>query len=336
MTIIASYIYRDGKRAEEIPLATERFATKATEFAWIGLAEPTAEEMAKLKSKFDLHPLSVDGALNGRQVPKVDVYGDQLFVVAKTAHLEGDKIAYRETGIFVSRHHVVTVRHGSARTHTELRNQREQSPQMLMNGPDYVLHAIIDCIVDGYLPIVEKMEGSVLALERHMLVSFLEREQIRRIFRMRRQVILFQRVLGPMTVVSKLTHLDLPCIDEQAKPYFCDVLDHVKRVEAMIAGLRSHHVRLRGEQPSRTATPGHDHPSACSVGGDPRRPEGDRRHLRHELRAHAGTRDPLRLLRPLCSCASRRPAGCNRKYLCCLFCAMRQCGSTPLNRWQIT
>ena len=239
MTIVASYLYREGKRAEEIPLVSEPRATEDDAFAWIGLADPTAEEMASLKVMFDLHPLAVEDALNGRQVPKVDAYGEQLFVVAKTAHLEGDKIVYGETCIFVGRHHVVTVRHGSARTHTELRQQLEQSPRLLKHGSDYVLHAIIDFIVDGYLPMVEKMEDSVLALEKHMLISFLEREQIRRIFRMRRQVILFQRVLGPMEeMVSKLTHLDLPCIDENAKPYFRDVLDHVKRVEAMIAGLR--------------------------------------------------------------------------------------------------
>lgn len=108
-----------------------------------------------------------------------------------------------------------------------------------MQGPDYVLHAVIDFIVDGYLPMVETMEDKVLAMEQQMLISFLEREQIRRIFRMRRQVILFQRVLGPMAeVVGKLTHLELPCVDESAKPYFRDVLDHVKRVETMMAGLR--------------------------------------------------------------------------------------------------
>ncbi|MFC6448205.1 magnesium/cobalt transporter CorA [Shinella zoogloeoides] len=239
MTVVASYIYRDGKRAEEVALADEPFAAEENAFAWIGLTEPTEEEMGKLKAMFGLHPLAVEDALRGRQVPKVEVYGEELFVVVKTAHLEADKIVYGETCIFVGRHHIVTVRHGSARTHTELRRLLEQSPQMLRHGPDYVLHAIIDFIVDGYLPMVEKIEDSVLALEKHMLISFLEREQIRRIFRMRRQVILFQRVLGPMAeVAGRLTHLDLPCIDENARPYFRDVLDHVKRVETMIAGLR--------------------------------------------------------------------------------------------------
>jgi len=239
MTVVASYIYRGGKRGEELALGEKPFVPKDGEFAWIGVAEPTADEMNNLKAMFGLHPLAVEDALNGRQVPKVDVYGEQLFVVAKTAHLEGDKIVYGETCIFVGKHHIVSVRHGSARAHKVLRDQLEQSPNLLDHGPDYVLHAIIDFIVDGYLPMVEKMEDNVLAMEKHMLISFLEREQIRRIFRMRRQVILFQRVLGPMAeVVGKLTHLELPCVDDNAKPYFRDVLDHVKRVETMMSGLR--------------------------------------------------------------------------------------------------
>lgn len=232
MTVVASYTYHDGVRADEVLLSTTPYPQKQGDFAWIGLVDPTPEEMASLKSMFGLHALAVEDALNGRQVPKVDVYGDQLFVIAKTAHLEGDKIALGETCVFVGSHHVITVRHGSARAHTELREQLEQSPKILKNGPDYVLHAVIDFIVDGYLPMVETLEDKVLAMEQQMLLSFLDREQIRRIFRMRRQVILFQRVLGPMSeVVGKLTHLELPCVDENAKPYFRDVLDHVKRVE---------------------------------------------------------------------------------------------------------
>ncbi|MBP2614293.1 magnesium and cobalt transport protein CorA [Agrobacterium pusense] len=239
MTVIASYIYRLGERTEKLPLTGDPFQETDGEFAWIGIADPTADEMACLKSMFDLHPLAVEDALNGKQVPKVEVYGDQLFVIIKTAHLEGDKIAYGETCIFVGRHHVISVRHGSARSHRELREQLEQSPRLLDHGPDYVLHGIIDFVVDGYLPMVEALEDKVLEMEKHMLISFLEREQIRRLFRMRRQVIRFQRILGPMAeVVGKLTNLELPCIDDNAKAYFRDVLDHVRRVEFMMSGLR--------------------------------------------------------------------------------------------------
>ncbi len=239
MTIVASYLYRNGKRAEEVPLSNEPFAATEGEFVWIGLTDPTSEEMACLQTMFGLHSLAVEDAINGKQVPKVDVYGEQLFVVAKTAHLEGDKIAYGETCMFVGRNHLISVRHGSARSHKELRHQLEQSPKLLVHGPDYVLHGILDFIVDGYLPMVETLEDKVLDMERHVLVSFLQPEQIRRIFRMRRQVIKFQRILGPMAeVVGKLSHLELPCVDDNARPFFKDVYDHVRRVENLVGGLR--------------------------------------------------------------------------------------------------
>ncbi|MGI2036184.1 magnesium/cobalt transporter CorA [Rhizobium panacihumi] len=229
----------NGKRAENVPLSAQRFEARDQDFIWIGLTGPTADEMSDLQAMFDLHPLAVEDAMNGKQVPKVDIYGDQLFVVVKTAHLESDKIAYGETCVFVGRNHIVTVRHGSAIAHTGLREQLEQSPQLLARGPDYVLHGIIDFVVDGYLPMVETIEDRVLEMEKHVLVSFLGPEQIRRIFRMRRQVIKFQRALGPMAeVVGKLTNLELPCVDQNAKPFFKDVYDHVRRVENMVAGLR--------------------------------------------------------------------------------------------------
>lgn len=239
MTVVASYLYHDGIRAGSVELTPETIEPKDGDFVWIGLSEPTLEEMNCLQVMFDLHPLAVEDALKGKQVPKVDVYGDQLFVVTKTAHLEGDRIAYGETCIFIGPHHLISVRHGSARAHNELRAELERSPNLLKHGPDYVLHGIIDFIVDGYLPMVEKMEDNILELEKQVLISFLEREQIRRIFRMRRQVIKFQRVLGPMAeVVGKLVHLNLPCVDDSAKPFFRDVNDHIRRVESTVGGLR--------------------------------------------------------------------------------------------------
>ena len=97
----------------------------------------------------------------------------------------------------------------------------------------------IDLAVDGYLPIMEAIEDRVLELEKHVLSSLLDPDQIRRIFRMRRQVIKFQRVLGPMgEVAGKLTHLDLPCVNTNARPFFSDVHDHIRRVESLVAGLR--------------------------------------------------------------------------------------------------
>lgn len=239
MTVVASLLYRDGRRVSDVPIDCAHDPAAANEFVWIGLHEPTPEEFHFLQKNFGLHPLAVEDAIKSHQIPKVDVYGDQLFVVARTAHLEGDHIAYGETAIFVGRNHIITARHGSARSHTELRAQLEAAPQLLAHGPDYVLHAILDFIVDGYLPLVRTIEDEVLEMESRVLENNLEREQITRIFKLRRELILFQRVIGPMAeVCSKLANLELPCLDPEVRPYLRDVLDHVRRAEGMVGSLR--------------------------------------------------------------------------------------------------
>src|SRR4029077_14323712 len=120
-----------------------------------------------------------------------------------------------------------------------LRQRLESSPGLLQHGVDYVLHAIFDFIVAGYLPIVEAIEEEVLETEQRTLDAFLEREEIGRLFTLRRELIRFQRVLGPMhEVCNKLTHVSLPALDRDVRQYFQDVLDHVRRVETRVGGLR--------------------------------------------------------------------------------------------------
>ncbi|WP_338665482.1 magnesium/cobalt transporter CorA [Pararoseomonas sp. SCSIO 73927] len=240
MSVVAAYLYQNGSRVravaidEPTPCIGDR-----SEFVWIGLLDPTEQELLVLQDKYGLHPLAVEDALKAHQLPKVDVYGDQLFVVARTAHLEGDHIRYGETAVFVGKHHIISVRHGSARAHKELRRQLEASPALLAQGVDYVLHGVLDFVVDGYLPIVEAIEEEVLAMEQQALNTSLARDQVARIFRLRREMLRFQRILGPMSeVCSKLSRLDMPCVDVEARPYFSDVLDHVRRVQAMVDGLR--------------------------------------------------------------------------------------------------
>jgi magnesium transporter len=240
MSLVSAALYRHGQRIRTIAIDEPTFCSvNKAEFVWIGLVEPSEEELRALQEHYGLHPLAVEDALKAHQHPKVDVYGDQLFVVALTARLEDQVIAYGETAVFVGRSHIITVRHGSARSHSALRHQLEAAPSLLAHGVDYVLHAIIDFIVDGYLPIVEKIEDDVASMEQRALDAFLERAEISRIFNLRRELMRFQRVLGPMSeVANKLTHLDMPCIDPEAIPYFRDVLDHIRRVETTVGGLR--------------------------------------------------------------------------------------------------
>ena len=240
MTVIAAYLYRGGHRIRPVSI-DEKIDCRddKTEFVWIGIADPTEDEMHTLGKGYGLHPLAVEDAIKGDQLPKIDVYDDQLFVVARTAHLEGDHIDYGETAIFVGHSHIISVRHGSTRPHTALREQLEKSPRLLMHGVDYLLHAILDYIIDGYLPLIEDLEEEVLQMETKAVESFLTRHEVNRIFTVRRELIRFQRILGPMgEVAQKLARQELPCIDAEARVYFRDVQDHVRRTQARVDGLR--------------------------------------------------------------------------------------------------
>jgi magnesium transporter len=240
MSVVAAYIYKDGARTREVTLdQADALTTRPGELVWIGLYEPSEAEMARLATRFKLHPLAIEDALNAHQRPKVEIYGRELFVVARTAQLIDAQIAYGETAIFVGEGHLITVRHGSARAHTELRAQLEASPALLAKGSDYVLHAVLDFVVDGYLPIIQALEDEVLDIERRTLEAFLSHAEVKRLFHLRRDLIRFKRVLSPMAeVCGRLEHLDTPCLDDDVRPYFRDVLDHTQKVEGMVDALR--------------------------------------------------------------------------------------------------
>ena len=239
MPVRAAYLYSAGKRAKAVTLDDPNPCSKPRDFVWIGLENPTAGELRKLERNYGLHPLTVEDAINANQHPKLEVYGDQLFVVAKTAALSGDRIDYGETAIFLGANHIISVRHGSARQHKALREQLEAAPGILAKGVDYVLHGILDFIVDGYFPVVEEIEEKALELEQRATGSFLTRPDINRLFGLRRELIRFQRVLGPMSeVCGKLVRLKLPNVDGDSRPYFRDVLDHLSRVTSRVDSLQ--------------------------------------------------------------------------------------------------
>lgn len=240
MSVVAAYLYQHGRRVRPVAI-DERIncPEDKSQFVWIGLVDPTMDELRTLQESYGLHPLAIEDAAHGNQLPKLDIFGEQLFVIARTAWLEDGQIRYGETAIFVGHSHLISVRRTSSRGHADLRAQLEASPALLSHGVDYVLHAILDFIVDGYLPLGEALEDEVLAMEQRAVDSFLTRGEVNRIFEIRRQLIRFQRVLAPTSeVVAKFIRLDLPGIDPEARPYFNDVLDHVRRVQTMVDGLR--------------------------------------------------------------------------------------------------
>lgn len=242
MTVVAARLYRDGKLLHDVDMAKALpDLANPADFLWIGLHDPDDTRVHSIQERFGLHPLAVEDALDPRHLPKMEVYGDHLFIVARTAHLDStnERITYGNTAIFIGRQFIITVRHGSIRGHSPVRKQLEATPWQLKEGPDYVLHAILDFIVDGYFPVIDRLEEKVLAMEDQALEHFLDRAQTTNLFNMRRDLFRLQRILGPMEdLVNRFLNLGLPQIDTHIQPYFRDLLDHIRRVEYRTDGLR--------------------------------------------------------------------------------------------------
>ena len=242
MPIIAARRYASGKPLKQMLVVdgTPRPLPRGKQFDWIGLSDPTPAEMELVREQYGLHPLAIEDALNPRQMPKLELYGAVLFIVARTAAIEeGENIEYGQTALFLASNFLVTVRIGSTRAHGDLRARLESVPERLAEGPDYAAHAILDFIVDGYQPVIERLEEGVQILEERAIDVFPEPSTIRRIFRLRRQFRRFVRVIGPMNeVCDRLASTDIAVIDPGARIWFRDVLDHVRRTMVRMEGLR--------------------------------------------------------------------------------------------------
>jgi len=244
MSIVAARLYHDGCAVCDIapgqPLPP---LDDPSDFLWVGINEPADAAMAWLQPALGLHPLAVEDALDPRQLPKIEAFGEHLIAVARTVHLDDDpagrRISYGNTAIFMGRQFIVTVRHGSPRDHSWVRQHLEATPKLLRRGPDFVFHAIVDFLVDGYFAVVDALEEEVLGMEDRALAMFLDPPETQRLFTLRRDLTRLQRILGPMQdLASRCVNLDLPQIDHDMHPYFRDLADHIRRVDYRVAGLK--------------------------------------------------------------------------------------------------
>ncbi len=242
MTVIAARRYHHGTPESDVLVidGTPVSQLPPQSFDWIGLCDPTHDEMDLVRRQYGLHPLSVEDAMHPRQLPKVEVYGQTLFLIARTADLQkGEELVYGQTALFVGPGYLISVRSGSPRAHTTLRHDLESHPERMAEGPDYILHAVLDFIVDGYLPLLDALDNVAQEMEEAAIDEFPEQSVIRRIFRLRRQLRRFERVIGPMEeMVDRLVYADLPCIDPGARIWFRDVLDHVRRAMSRMRSLK--------------------------------------------------------------------------------------------------
>lgn len=240
--IVDCALYRDGHRAEEtrnlVRLAAEGRRDPAA-FAWMGLFEPTETDLRGVARVFGLHPLAVDDAVRAHQRPKVDVYGDSLFVVLRTlTYLEDSSdVETGEIAVFVGEGFVVTVRHGEGNELASVRGRLESDPETLAIGPSAVLYGVADAVVDTYLNVaaelqtdVDEVEASVFSPERT--------DDFERIYKLKRELQEFRRAVSPLlTALQQLIASDIKALAEASRPFFRDVFDHLLRVSEQIESM---------------------------------------------------------------------------------------------------
>jgi magnesium transporter len=237
--IVDRAIYRDGRRrpAPDTLSALNSACRNGEGIAWIGLYRPDGAEFANIAREFDLHELAVEDAVQAHQRPKLERYGDTLFLVLRPARYidETETVEFGEVHVFAGPQFVITVRHAEAPDLHRVREQLEARPELLSRGPFAIVHAILDRVVDDYAPVVAGVENDIDEIEDEVFGG--SPDVSRRIYELTREVIEFQRATKPLpSILGGL--MGAPGVDDEERRYLRDVQDHALRVEEQADAFR--------------------------------------------------------------------------------------------------
>lgn len=241
--IVDSALYRNGAR---VPVECEPdqliklrgMATEEGDFVWVGLHEPSADELGDVALAFGLHPLAVEDAYHAHQRPKLERYDESLFLVLKTLWYvdERDAVETGEINIFVGGDFIVTVRHGTGSELSSARSHLESRESVLTHGPSSVVYAVCDRVVDGYLAVAEALEVDVDEVEASVFSPGAVRSSdSERIYTLKREISEVRRAVIPLKEpMRRFAVGDVPGVDAELAPFFRDVLDHVTRAAEVV------------------------------------------------------------------------------------------------------
>jgi magnesium transporter len=247
MALIDNAVYVQGRRTQDPANLNETYEVMRDRggMAWIGLYRPTAVEVRSIADEFGLHPLAVEDALTGHQRSKLERYGDTLFVVLRPARYldAAEEVEFGELHVFVGPDFVVTIRHAEAPNLGKVRRRLEAAPDLLAMGPEAVLYAVLDEVVDEYGPVIAGLENDIDEIEDQLFGNAdADVEAVsRRIYDLSREVIDFQRATQPLAGMLEALRRgsDKYEVDLELQRYLRDVLDHVLRIVERAGAFRS-------------------------------------------------------------------------------------------------
>lgn len=242
-SVIQATLYREGRKVSSPATLAETYRQLREHpdgMAWIGLHRPTEEELHSLAAEFDLHELAVEDALEAHQRPKLERYGDTLFVVLRAArYLDAqEEVDFGELHVFVGPDFLISVRHGAAPDLSAVRRRMEENPDLLALGPEAVLYAILDAVVDGYAPVVAGVQNDVDEIETEVFGG--DPAVSRRIYELSREMVEFQRATRPLVGMlhGLMAGFAKYGTDEELQRYLRDVADHVTHTSERVDGFR--------------------------------------------------------------------------------------------------
>ncbi len=230
--VVNCIAYKNGARVGPVTIEDISDVLKQDgTFVWLGLHEPDQALLLKIQEEFGLHELAIEDALHAHQRPKLEEYGDSLFVVLQTGQLQEKEIHFGETLIFVGRRFLVSVRHGPSLSYAKVRERCELTIDRMAQGPGFALYAIMDFVVDNYRPIVDSLHERLETIEASIFKQRFSQDLLQDLYELRRQLILLQQAAEPLLeICNTLVRFHNDIIPKEARAYFRDIHDHVRSV----------------------------------------------------------------------------------------------------------
>ena len=207
-------------------------------FIWLGLHEPDETLLRKVQEEFGLHELAIEDAQHAHQRPKIEVYGEVLFVVVHTAQFVAGKIEFGETHVFLGARFLITVRHGASLSYAPARLHCEHTPNLLALGPSFCLYSVMDFIVDNFFPVVDSFQLELRELEEEIFKDDYDRDTTKALYRLKRELVTLRLAVAPLQdILNQLVRFHQGLVQDDTRVYFRDVFDHAIRISETISTL---------------------------------------------------------------------------------------------------
>jgi magnesium transporter len=233
--------YQDGKKLGDIDVGQiGDYLPRPNCFVWVAVHDAPAAELSGLQQAFGLHPLAVEDAQTGHQRPKIEEYGDSLFALLHIVEPNGDELHVGELAIFAGHNYVLSVRNNAEKGFQDVRSRSEREPDLLRQGPGYILYALMDAVVDRYFPLLDRLEDELDEIEQRIFApEGVPRQNIEALYALKQRLMVMKHAVSPLLEgVSNLSGARVPILCAGITVYFRDVYDHLQRLNQTADSIR--------------------------------------------------------------------------------------------------